>query len=83
MDVRMPEGIVVDVRVTFVRAVGPRAHLLAEPTGGIVDHRVDGGLDRVHGVAVDDVAEALRGDLRRADLRPEIADVVGQPVVGL
>ena len=73
----------VDVRVAFVDAVGPRADLFTEPSRRVVDHRVDGGLDRVHRVAIDDVAEALRRDLRGADLRTEVADVVGQPVVRL
>src|SRR5204863_5113777 len=61
----------------------PRAHFLVEAPGGVVDHVVDGLLDRGNAVAVDDLAEADGGELRGADLGAKVADVVGDAVVGL
>ena len=75
--VGVAERVVVDVRVGLVDAVGPRRDLLAEAPRRVVDHVVDRLLDRVDAVAVDDVAEPLRAELRGTDLRAQVADVVG------
>src|SRR5262249_58558676 len=77
----VPEWVVVDERVGLVHAVRPRRHLFAEATGGVIDHEVDRLLDRVDAGPGDDVSEAVGGELRGADLRPQVADVVGEAVV--
>ena len=69
MNVRVPERVVIDVRVGFVLAVGPLRDLFAEALGGVVDHVVDGLLDGARAVTVDDLAEPARAELRGADLR--------------
>ena len=79
----MAERVVVDPAVGLVAAVRPGGDLLGEPARGVVDHEVDRLLDDVDAVAGDDLAEAGRAELRGADLGPQVADVVGQPVVHL
>ena len=69
----LPFGIVVDVDVGLVRAVGPRRDLGAEAARGIVDHVLR---RRAHGrdaVARDDLLQPAHAELRRADLRAQVA----------
>ena len=83
MDVGIAERVVVDVRVGLVHAVGPRGHLFTEPARRVVDHVVDGLLDGVRRVAVEQVTESLRRQLRGSDLGAEVTDVARDPVVDL
>ncbi len=83
MDVGIAEGVVVDVGVGLVLAVGPLRDLFAEPLGRVVDHVVDGVLDRADVVAIDQLSEPLHAELRRSDLCTKVADVARDPVVRL
>ncbi len=83
MDVGVPERVVVDIGVGLVLAVGPLRDLFAETPGRVVDHVVDGVFDRADAVTVDELAEPLRTELRRTDLRAQVADVARDAVVDL
>ncbi len=83
VDVGIAERVVVDVGVGLVLAVGPLRDFFAESPGRVVDHVVDGVFDRADAVTVDEVTEALRAELRRTDLRAQVADVTRDAVVGL
>ncbi len=79
----VPQRVVVDVGVGLVDAVGPEGHLFTEALRRVVDHGVDALLDDVRAVAVEHLAQALRRELCRADLRPQVSDVARDSVVGL
>src|SRR5207302_10764881 len=77
VDVLVTQGVVVDVGVALVDAVGPARHLLAEATRRVVDHVVNGLLDSAGAIAVDDLAQATGRQLGRADLGPQVTQVAG------
>src|SRR5439155_27346835 len=81
LDVLVALGVVVEERVGLVLAVGPPGDLLAEPALGQVDGVVDGGSDGLVAVLLAELLDALRAELRGADLRAEVAAVRGRAVV--
>ncbi len=83
-DVRVAERIVVDPRARLVDAVRPGRDLFAEAPARVVDGMIDGGTSAASAPYLATTSfEPPDAELRRADLRAEIADERRVPVIRL
>ena len=82
VDVQVALRVGVDEHVGFIGSVRPLADLLREATVGVVDRVIDGRHDGGRAVAFNQLTEPPNSELGCTDLRAEIPDEAGHPVVG-
>ena len=83
LDVLVSLHVVVEVRVCLVGPVGPRSDLLAHAALAEGDQPVARRFDGFDAEALDELLAALRAELRRTDLRAQVALIGRNAVVRL